>query len=100
MVVLLLVGVILLGAAVALVARGLIVARLRTADNLVQIGHYGFAGTAVDLEPPAGVRGILDAAASSIGLLLTDRLKLIHEERLRKTLISAGMYGTSPRMLI
>jgi tight adherence protein C len=99
-VVILVIGVVLLGAAVALIARGLIVARLRTADNLIQIGRYGFAGTATDLEPAAGVRGVLDTAAASIGLLLTDRLKLMNEERLRKTLVSAGMYNTSPRMLI
>jgi tight adherence protein C len=100
MIVILLIGLVLLGAAVALIARGLIVARLRTADTLVQIGHYGFAGTATDLEPAPGVRGVIDSAAAGIGLLLTNRLKLINEERLRKTLISAGMYGTSPRMLI
>jgi tight adherence protein C len=99
-IVILLIGVVLLGAAVALIARGVIVARLRTADNLVQIGHYGFAGTAADLEAPTGVRGVLDTAAASIGLLLTDQLKLMNEERLRKTLVSAGMYSVSPRMLI
>ncbi|HJQ49922.1 MAG TPA: type II secretion system F family protein [Gaiellaceae bacterium] len=96
----LLIGLVLLGAAIALIARGLIVARLRTADNLIQIGHYGFTGTTADLEQPTGVRGVLDTAAASIGLLLTDRLKLMDEERLRKTLISAGMYNTSPRTLI
>jgi tight adherence protein C len=96
---LLLIGLVLLGVAVALIARGVIVARLRTVDNLVQIGHYGFAGT-IDLKPTGGARGFLDSAASGLGLLLTDRLKLINEERLRKTLVAAGMYNTSPRMLI
>jgi tight adherence protein C len=100
MIVLLLLGVVLLGIAVALIARGIIVSRLRTADNLVQIGHYGFAGTAIDLEPAPGVRGLIDSTAASIGLLLTDQLKLMNEERLRKTLISAGMYETSPRTIV
>jgi tight adherence protein C len=95
----LLIGLLLLGTAVALVARGVIAARLRTADTLGQIGRYGFAG-APDLKPSEGLRGFFDSAAAGIGLLLTERLKLVNEERLRKTLVSAGMYGTSPRMLI
>jgi tight adherence protein C len=98
-IVLLLIGLLLLATAVALLARGVIAARLRTVDTLGHISHYGFAGTA-ELQPAEGLRGLIDSAASSIGLLLTDQLKLINEERLRKTLISAGMYGTSPRMLI
>jgi tight adherence protein C len=73
--------------------------RLRTADNLVNIGHYGFVGSP-ELKPTGGVRGFFDSAASGIGDLLTVRLQLVNEERLRKTLVTAGMYNTSPRMLI
>ena len=50
---LLVVGVLLLGVAVALVSRAMIVTRLRAADTLVQIGRYGFAGAA-DQERPEG----------------------------------------------
>jgi tight adherence protein C len=96
---LLLIGLVLLATAVALIARGLITARLRTADTLLQIGQYGFAGVP-ELKPTGGVRGFFDSAASGIGLLLTERLQLVNEERLRKTLVTAGMYNTSPRMLI
>jgi tight adherence protein C len=98
-IVLLLIGLLLLGTAVVLITRGVIDARLRTADNLNQIGRYGFTG-APDLEAPSGFRGFLDAAAASVGRLLTERLHLVNEERLRKTLAAAGMYKTSPRMLI
>jgi tight adherence protein C len=73
--------------------------RLRTADNLVNIGHYGFVGSP-ELKPTGGVRGFFDSAASGIGDLLTVRLQLVNEERLHKTLVTAGMYNTSPRMLI
>jgi tight adherence protein C len=96
----LLIGLVLLGTAVALISRGVIAARLRTVDSLGQIGRYGFAGGAPDIAPTDGLRGFFDSTASSIGLFLTERLKLMNEERLRKTLVSAGMYGTSPRMLI
>jgi tight adherence protein C len=96
---LLLIGLLFLGTAVVLIARGVIAARLRTADTLGQIGRYGFAGTP-DMHPTNDLRGFFDSAAASIGQLLTEQLKLINEDRLRKTLVAAGMYNTSPRMLI
>lgn len=99
MIVILLIALLLLGTAVALVTRGVIASRLRTADNLGQIGRYGFSGTA-ELPPASGVRGFFDSAAGGIGRLLTEQLHFVNEERLRKTLVSAGMYRTSPRMLI
>jgi len=98
-IVILLIGLVLLATAVALIARGVIDARLRTSDNLMQIGQYGFAGTP-ELKPTGGVRGFFDSAADGIGVFLTERLKLINEDRLRKTLVMAGMYNTSPRTLI
>jgi tight adherence protein C len=98
-IVFLLIGLLLLGTAVVLVSRALTISRLRTAETLGQIGHYGFAGT-VDPTPTVGVRGFFDSAADSLGLLLTDRLHLMNEERLRKQLVAAGMYRTSPRTII
>jgi tight adherence protein C len=98
-IVILLIGLVLLGTAVVLVTRGVIAARLRTADTLGQIGRYGFAGTP-DLAPTGGVRGFFDSAAAGIGRLLTEHLNLVNEERLRKTLVAAGMYRTSPRTFI
>ena len=99
MIVLLLLGLLLIGTAVALLSRGVIVARLRTIDTLGQIGRYGFGGGS-ELEPVGGLRGFLDSAAAGLGLLLTEHLKILDEERLRKNLIAAGMYRTSPRTLI
>jgi tight adherence protein C len=95
----LLIGLVLFGTAVVLITRGVISARLRTADNLGQIGRYGFAGTP-ELAPTGGLRGAIDSTAAAIGQFLTENLHLANEERLRKTLISAGMYRTSPRTLI
>ena len=45
MIIILLIGLLLLGTAVALVTRGVIAARLRTADNLGQIGRYAAIST-------------------------------------------------------
>ena len=99
MTILFLLGLVLVAVAVALLARGAMSSRFRTVDTLEQIGHYGFA-RGVDLEPPDGFRGLLDSAAASIGVLLTDKLNIINEERLRKNLIAAGMYQTTTRQVI
>ena len=99
MILLFLLGLVFIAVAVALVARGAMSSRFRTVDTLEQIGHYGFA-RGIDLEPPTGFRGFFDSSASSIGVLLTDRLKVINEERLRKSLIAAGMYQTTTREII
>jgi tight adherence protein C len=98
-IVLLLLGLLLLGTAVALVSRGVIVARLRTIDNLGQIGRYGFGGAA-ELQPVGGLRGFIDSAAAGLGLLLTEHLKILDEDRLRRNLIAAGMYQTTPRTVV
>ena len=99
MIVLALIGILLLATAVALISRGLIASRLRTAETLGQIGRYGFAGGPTDLDPAPGFRGYVDSAAGSVGRVLSD-LNLISEERLRKNLIAAGMYRTTPRQII
>jgi tight adherence protein C len=95
MILILLIGLVLLATAVVLIARSLIDSRLRTTDALEQIGRYGFAGTA-PIESPGGWHSYLDSAASDLGRLLTERLKLLDVERLRKSLVAAGMYRTSP----
>jgi len=95
----LLVGLVLTAVAVALVAQAAIASRLRAAETLGQIDRYGFAGP-VELKPAGGVRGIFDDIASGIGTLFVDKLHLFNEEALRKQLVQAGMYRTSPRMLM
>ena len=99
MIVLILLSLVLIGVAVALVARGVMVSRFRTVDTLEQIGHYGFAG-AIEIEPQTGFRGFFDSAASGIGVLLTEHLNIVNEERLKKNLTAAGMYQTTTREVI
>jgi tight adherence protein C len=96
---LLIIGLCLTAAAVALVARGVIASRLRAVETLGNIGRYGFRGVGA-LEPAAGLRGWFDDFAGSIGNLLLRQLQFGDEDRLRKNLISAGMYQTTPRMLV
>jgi tight adherence protein C len=99
MVILVIIGVVFLGTAVALFARGLIAPRLRTIDTLGQIGRYGFEGS-LELEPASGLRGVVDSLASGIGSIFTEKLNLLNEERLQKQLAAAGMYHISPSEVI
>jgi tight adherence protein C len=96
---LLIIGLFLTAAAVALVARGVIAARLRTVDSLGHIGRYGFGGVG-RLEPTTGLKGMLDDFAGSIGRVILQQLRFGDEDRLRKQLVSAGMYQVTPRMLL
>jgi tight adherence protein C len=98
-IIVLLLALLLFATGVALIARGVIASRLRTVDTLGQIGHYGFAG-GLELEPSTGLRGFFDSAASGLGVLLTERLNIVNETRLRKNLIAAGMYRTTPREVV
>jgi tight adherence protein C len=98
-VILLLLGLVLTAVAVALVARSFITARLRASDMLGSIGHYGFAGGGMEVDAPSGVRGFLDDLANSIGSFLLNRLQFGSEDYLRKMLVQAGLYRTTPRML-
>jgi tight adherence protein C len=99
MTLLLIIGLVLTATAVALVARGLIVSRLRAVDTLRGIGRYGFAGVG-QLEPAAGLRGMLDDLAGQVGRLILQQLRFGNEEHLRKQLVSAGLYRITPRMLM
>ena len=99
MILTLLVGLALTATAVALVARTFMLTRMRATAQLAQIGHYGFAGV-VEQHPTNGLRSLMDDTASMVGWLFVDRLKIFDDEQLRKQLISAGMYRTSPRMLM
>jgi tight adherence protein C len=95
----LLIGLVLTAVAVTLIARAFIVTRMRTVETLGQIGRYGFTGYVEPRERP-GLRGFIDAMASTVGTLFVDRLNVFDEEGLRKLLVQAGMYETSPRMLM
>jgi tight adherence protein C len=95
----LLIGLVLTAVAVTFITRAFIVSRLRSAETLNQIGRYGFGGH-VEIHETPGFKGFLDDAAASVGSFFVDRLHLFNEEGLRKQLVAAGMYRTTPRMLM
>jgi tight adherence protein C len=93
----LLIAVALIGAAVALAARAVVMPRIRTNETLEQIPAYGFKGSG-DAEPAKGLRFALDGLAGVVGGLVGSRFG--SEVDVRNKLMSAGIYGTSPRKFI
>lgn len=92
-------GVLLLGAGVMI-----LVVNLRKAQGTValdQIGTYGYVAEAAggsEVETPSNRP--LDSLAGRVGDIMARRLGRFSEPEVRQKLVSAGMYGTSPRKLL
>ena len=95
----LILGLLLLAAAVALIARA-VVAPPRTAETLQQIGSYGFSGAVVDAGGEGGRRQALDDVANRLGDFMAKRIGPAREAELRQKLVSAGMYTVGPRKFV
>ena len=96
-------GIALAGIATVLMARAVAMPRARVAESLSQIGSYGYDAQVDKVEErTAGesVRTSVDRAAAIVGAFLSARFDLIKESELRRTLVAAGMYKTSPRTFI
>jgi tight adherence protein C len=93
-------GVLLLGAGVTIVLVNL--RRASGTATLDQIGTYGYVAEAAggsELDTPSRRRP-LDSLAGRLGDVAARRLTRFSEAEVRQKLISAGMYGTSPRKLL
>jgi len=93
------VGVLMLGAGVML-----LVANWRKEPSspgmLDQIGTYGYVAEAARTTAEAPGRRPLDRLAGLLGDMAARRLKRFSEAELRMKLLSAGMYGATPRKLL
>lgn len=93
-------GVLLLGAGIAVLVVNL--GRDRSSATLGQIQTYGYVAEAAggsEVESPA--RRPLDSLAGRLGDLAARRSKKFGgEAEIRQKLISAGMYGTTPRKIL
>ncbi len=97
----LILGVLFVGVAVVALLKGLTAGRVRTVERLAHIDEYGFSAesTAPDIvlnKPKSSTANFVNA----IGDAVAQRFGSISEEDLRAELMSAGIYGTSPRMLL
>jgi tight adherence protein C len=91
----LLIGLALAGAAVALALRAAAMPRMAVASRVGEIKAYGFGGE-VELEANDGRGTALDRAASAVGRSVARRSKQFKEAEVRQQLMSAGLYTTAP----
>ena len=98
MILVLILGLLLLGGAVTLILQGWRFSQARASETLDQIGAYGFsAEPSVEVEAPQG--SFLQRLADHIGALAPDVLGG-GQGGIKKKLIAAGLYETSPRMVV
>ncbi len=95
---LLILGLVLLAAAVTFVVRALAVPR-GAGETLQQIDLYGFSGTQ-DLSVEDAGDTALDRAATAAGKFLKEHFSWFDEEALRIRLVSAGLYSTTPARFV
>ena len=100
MVLILLVGLFLAGAAVYLIARAIAMPRVRTAETIAQIDSYGFSRAREEARQSTVVRGALDDMANLIGAAVAKRTSSGREAALRNRLMSAGLYLMPPRRFV
>ena len=89
----------LLGGAVALAVRAAVFRRIHVATRLEGLAPYGFGAdrSADGAQPETAVQGV----ARRVGDLTADRLNRVEDDDdLRRELMAAGMYRTSPRALL
>jgi tight adherence protein C len=92
-------GILLLGAGVTIVIFNL--RREPGTGTLDQIGTYGYVAEAAGgSEVDAPSRRPLDSLAGRLGDIAARRLERFSETEVRQKLVSAGMYGTSPRKIL
>jgi tight adherence protein C len=93
---LLLIGVALVAATAALLGRALALPRIQARERLGNLAVYGFGD---DSRPETGGRalsGAVNGLAGSLGRLAAGRVKGLSEHEMRRELMAAGMYRTSP----
>jgi tight adherence protein C len=104
MVLLAIIGLVLAGGAVGLLAWSLVLPRAHAVARLQEIDAYGFAatpavvGAATVLERPK--LGPVTAIAGRLGDLAVRYLGQVKEDDLRTELVAAGLYTTPPRTLL
>lgn len=93
-------GVLLLGAGVTILVANLGRARGSTA-TLDQIRTYGYVAEAAgSAEPDSAAKRPLDSLAGKLGDFAARRATRFGEAEIRQKLVSAGMYGTTPRKIL
>ena len=99
MILVLLLGLLLLAGAVTLILQGWRFTQAKTSETLEQIGAYGFAAEEKVASETAPHGSAIQRLADRIGAIAPDVLTG-SKGGIRKKLIVAGLYETSPRMVV
>ena len=92
-------GLLLLGAGVAILVVNLSKER-GAAATIDQIQTYGYVAETTGGADDAAARRPLDSIAGRVGDWAARRSDRFSEQKIREKLVSAGMYGTSPRKIL
>jgi tight adherence protein C len=96
----LLLGLLLLAGGVALILQGWRFSQSRTSDTLQQIGAYGFSAASQAAAVPTNqATGSVARIADRVGSFAPD-IASGGQKAMRERLIAAGLYNTSPRMIV
>jgi tight adherence protein C len=98
--IILIVGVLLVGACASLVGRAVAMPRLRALERVDQIAAYGFHAEAPAAETASALTGGLNNIAKGLGTFVARRANGLSLEQLRGELMSAGLYRVSPLTLV
>jgi tight adherence protein C len=93
---LLIIGLALIGATVALAARAIALPRLRAEERVGEIGSYGFPVADYGRRASSPVSAALDRLAERVGGAVLPRLGREDADEVRGLLSSAGIYSMSP----
>ena len=95
-------GIVCLGVAMAALLFAFGARRMRTAQRLSTINEYGFTSEAVVPTILGGEpkQSVLTGGATWLGDLLSRRFGSVGEDQMHEQLMAAGMYTTSPRTML
>lgn len=95
-------GALAFGVAVAALMNVLTARRIRTSERLASINEYGFARerTRSPVFDKEARSNALATVISAVGEFVAKRVGDAGEEKVREELMTAGMYSTSPRLLL
>lgn len=100
MILVLLIGLVLSGSAVALAVRAATLPRLRASERLAAIDAYGFSAEPGPVEAFVRPQPPLEGLADAVGRVVTRRIPGLVPDDLQRMLLRAGLYATGPETFV
>ena len=94
------IGILLFATTVTLVARAVMLPRLRTEAGVAKIGAYGYPVGQVDEGSQTPLTDLIDRIAELLGAAILPRIDSGEQAEVWRLLVSAGLYGTTSRKFL